>query len=197
MNHFTDHVQLQSNNIHKTDHTQFPLYSLLEKSAEQYGERTAVISDDENFLSYTELKKQVDQLAGAWDSLGLKKGNRIGLMVSNRPDYIISYYAAQRLGLIVVQINPRYTARELLQIISNSHMNYLVTEEKQLQTVEEVRVGSPLKHVFVSGSTESNSNSLKYLINRSRAIQKEIAIDVKEEKRCGCNSIHQAAPQGR
>ena len=127
------------------------------------------------------MKKQVDQLAGAWDSLGLKKGNRIGLMVSNRPDYIISYYAAQRLGLIVVQINPRYTARELLQIISNSHMNYLVTEEKQLQTVEEIRVGSPLKHVFVSGSTESNSNSLKYLINRSRAIQKEIAIDVKED----------------
>src|SRR5690625_5912284 len=89
-------------------------------------------------MSYMELKNKVDRLAGAWDGMELKKGERIGLMIPNVPSYIIAYYAAQRLGLIVVQINPNYTARELLQIADDSTLNYIVVEEDNLDTIYQV-----------------------------------------------------------
>ncbi|UOR11492.1 long-chain-fatty-acid--CoA ligase [Halobacillus amylolyticus] len=156
------------------------LYSLLKRTAEKYGSRTAVILED-NQISYQELIDKVDRLAGAWDDIGLVKGERIGLMVSNHPDYIIAYYAAQRLGLIVVQINPRYTARELLQIVSDSKTNYLVAEQANLKTVYQVDDMQKLNRIFVSGSEDNDHHSLDFLIENSTPLRKEIPISVKED----------------
>ncbi|WP_173916751.1 long-chain fatty acid--CoA ligase [Halobacillus sp. Marseille-Q1614] len=159
---------------------ELPLYTLLQNAAEKYGNRTAVILQKEK-ISYQELKEKVDRLAGAWNALGLTKGERIGLMISNHPDYIISYYAAQRLGLIVVQINPRYTSRELLQIVRDSEMNHLVTETGQVSTVEQVQEIYALHHVFVSGRGREKSCSLEFLIHSSSPITKEVKISPKED----------------
>lgn len=125
------------------------LYSILEKTNKQYGERTAIIYEHTK-TTYSELKDKVDRLAAAWKELGAQKGERIGLMLANHPDYIVSYYAAQALGLSVVQINPMYTPRELLQIVSDSHVSYLVTDSSALKTVREVRVLYNFRHIFVS-----------------------------------------------
>lgn len=157
-----------------------PLYKLLEHTAAQYGSRAAIIYE-EGIITYEELKRKVDQLAGAWDQRGLLKGERIGLMVSNHPDYIIAYYAAQRLGLIVVQINPRYTARELLQIIDDADMNFLVVEEEQFSTVEQVKDMCDLSDVFVANGGHSDSHSLTHLIHQALPLEKEIPISVKED----------------
>ncbi|SFJ49060.1 long-chain acyl-CoA synthetase [Halobacillus dabanensis] len=157
-----------------------PLYKLLEKTVEAYGSRAAVIYE-ERTISYKELKKKVDQLAGAWDRIGLAKGDRIGLMVSNHPDYIIAYYAAQRLGLIVVQINPRYTARELLQIIDDADMNFLVVEDEHLSTVEQVEDMCDLSQVFVANGGDSQSNSITQLIEQAVPLERDIPIFVKED----------------
>lgn len=157
-----------------------PLYKLLEHTAAQYRSRAAIICE-EGTITYKELKKKVDQLAGAWDRRGLVKGERIGLMVSNHPDYIIAYYAALKLGLIVVQINPRYTARELLQIIDDAGMNFLVVEEEHLSTVEQVKDMCDLSQVFVANGGDSDSRSITHLIQQAILLEKEIPISVKED----------------
>ncbi|MGP4061029.1 long-chain-fatty-acid--CoA ligase [Halobacillus sp. H74] len=157
-----------------------PLYKLLEHTAAQYENRAALIYA-EGTITYGELIRKVDQLAGAWDDRGLLKGERIGLMVSNHPDYIIAYYAAQRLGLIVVQINPRYTARELLQIVDDADMRFLVVEEEQLSTVEQVKDICDLSQVFVANGGDSDSRSLTHLIHQALPLEKEIPISVKED----------------
>ena len=51
-------------------------------------------------MDYKNLKMQVDKLAGKWSEMGFVKGERIGLMMANHPYFIISYYAAQALGLL-------------------------------------------------------------------------------------------------
>ena len=157
-----------------------PLYKLLELTTAKYGSRAAIIYEGQT-ITYKELKGKVDQLAGAWDGRGLQKGERVGLMVSNHPDYIIAYYAALRLGLIVVQINPRYTARELLQIIDDAAMNFLVVDEEQLSTVEQVKDMCDLRCVFVANGGDSDSNSITYLTHQALPLEKEIPISVKED----------------
>ncbi|WP_404328978.1 long-chain fatty acid--CoA ligase [Mesobacillus maritimus] len=113
------------------------LYSMLEETVKVYGDKTAIIFEDEK-ISYRQLKNQVDLLAGAWKDLGFKKGERLGLMLANHPDYVISYYAAQALGITVVQINPMYTPRELLQIVNDSKVSSIVGDPLSMKTIQEV-----------------------------------------------------------
>ncbi|KAB2338592.1 long-chain fatty acid--CoA ligase [Cytobacillus depressus] len=162
------------------DIPEVPLYSLLEKSAEQFGNRMAIIQDDTQ-ISYKKLKNKVDRLAGAWNELGLKKGERIGLIVSNHPFYIVSYYAAIRLGLIVVQINPRYTEREFLQIVNDSNMKYIVVEEENIDKVYKINEMQTFTHIFVIDSTNKKHYSVNMLAENSKPLEAEVPIDVKED----------------
>jgi long-chain acyl-CoA synthetase len=124
------------------------LYSLLEEKENKYSERTAIIFEDEQ-ITYKELKESVDRLAGAWHQLGAEKGERLGLMLSNHPAYVISYYAALKLGMIVVQINPMYTQRELHEIFEDSDMSYLVTEPEGIE-----KINYPFQPIFTTGKKE-------------------------------------------
>lgn len=164
----------------KLEYPEITLYSLLKATVEKYGNRTAIISENEQ-MSYLELENKVDRLAGAWDGMGLKKGERIGLMIPNVPSYIIAYYAAQRLGLIVVQINPNYTARELLQITDDSTLNYIVVEEDNLDTIYQVNDMYKLDYVFVTEATKDDLYSLDSLIKKSDPIDKEVPISVEHD----------------
>ncbi|GAB3055427.1 long-chain-fatty-acid--CoA ligase [Virgibacillus ainsalahensis] len=152
------------------------VYSLLKKAAERYPDRLAVIQDKEKF-TYEEMKGKVDRLAGAWNKLGLKKGERIGLMVSNEPRYIIAYYAAMKLGLVVVQINPRHTARELLQIANDAEMAAITVEEAAAETVRQLEGLYEFKHSFIAGSPDHEEISLTSLIEQSEPLEKEIPVN--------------------
>src|SRR5699024_12592524 len=83
--------------------------------------------------------RRSSDLASAWEHEGLNKGERIGLMLPNTPYYIIAYYAAMKLGLIVVQINPNYTMRELLEIIKDSEISYLVVDDRNAENGKQVK----------------------------------------------------------
>jgi len=156
------------------------VYSILEDTAEQYPNRLAVIQDKEKF-TYKEMKEKIDRLAGGWKELGLGKGERIGLMVSNDPGYIISYYAAMKLGLVVVQINPRYTPRELLQIANDAEMEYIVTEEKTVAKIRKLDGVYQFRHIFVVGSTDEASISLTSLIKQSPELEEKTPLNPRED----------------
>ena len=128
------------------------LYVILENSTKKYGEQTAIIFEDERW-TYKKLKDYVDRLAGAWQQLGAEKGDRIGLMVSNHPSYVISYYAALKLGMMVVQINPLYTPRELLEIFHDADIAYLVAEHELPE-----KIPYSFKQVFLTETTVKKEN---------------------------------------
>ncbi|MDQ0860726.1 long-chain fatty acid--CoA ligase [Bacillus sp. V2I10] len=136
------------------------VYTMLEKTAERYGGQTAIIFEEEE-LSYLELKSKVDLLAGKWNEMGFKKGERIGLMLANHPDYVISYYAAHALGLIVVQINPMYTARELLQIVTDAEVTSIVADASGMKTINEVSDLYSFRHMMASQLPDSDGRYLK------------------------------------
>ncbi|WP_337969630.1 long-chain-fatty-acid--CoA ligase [Virgibacillus salexigens] len=156
------------------------LYALLKETVTRFGNRTAIIYDEKQ-ISYRQLLDAVNRLANAWNSLGLKKGERIGLMVSNQPDYIIAYYAAMQLGLIVVQINPNYTARELLQITIDAQMKYIICEANHIEKVGDIAKTFSFAHVFVVGENTSEGISLDSLIETYEPSEKRAPIIVRED----------------
>lgn len=133
------------------------LYVVLEESVEKYGNHLAITFEGET-LTYRQFKEKVDKLAGMWRKMGLQKGERIGLMVPNHPDYVLSYYAAIALGLIIVQINPSYTIRELIHILEDSKISYIVVNDKSLPTVQAITDTFSFKRIFSSQISEKLEN---------------------------------------
>ena len=63
--------------------------------------------------TYTELGEQVDQAAEGLRLLGVRAGDRVALILPNCPQHVVAFYAVLRLGAVVVEHNPLYTASEL------------------------------------------------------------------------------------
>ena len=103
-------------------------------------------------LSYAE----VDELSrrfGAWlqKEAGLKKGDRIAIMMPNVLQYPIAIFGALRAGLTVVNTNPLYTAREVEHQLNDSGATVMVLYEGACATLQEVVRQTPLKTVIVTG----------------------------------------------
>lgn len=156
------------------------LYDMLQRSVQQFGEQPVIIFEDRE-ITYNELKRRVDCLANSWVKRGYKQGERIGIMVSNQPDYIVCYYAAHAIGAIVVQINPAYTPRELLQIVNDAQVSYMVTDENSVQTVDTIREIFSFKHINLSTTIQANQyewgESLNELIEGSTPLQMTVLIN--------------------
>ncbi|MGG3694356.1 long-chain-fatty-acid--CoA ligase [Heyndrickxia ginsengihumi] len=155
------------------------LYSMLEHTAGKLGENTALIYED-NQITFKQLKTEVDCLAHAWYKLGLKKSERIGVMMENHPDYVRCYYAAMKLGMIVVQINPMYTKRELAEIFTDAELSYLVIQSDYIEKITEF---TDFTHVFTSGTPAKNQSfyNIANLIEQSSPSGNKAQIDIKKD----------------
>ncbi|XJZ28866.1 long-chain fatty acid--CoA ligase [Bacillota bacterium Lsc_1132] len=157
------------------------LYTLLDQTALEFPTRTAIIYEDQQ-LTYGALKDRVDRLAGAWLQFGCKKGERIGLMISNHPSYCISYYAALKLGLMIVQINPMYTPRELLEIVQDAGLEHLIVEPENFAKIAEFP-SALFKNLFLSEASNviGSCHSIDELIENSEPIEPVCSVSAKTD----------------
>lgn len=95
------------------------LTDLLDNAVKLYPERPAIDFMGRSW-SYAEMAKLVQRAARGLQDQGLKKGDRFGLCLPNCPYFVILYFAALRVGAIIVNFNPLYTERELEHQIKDS-----------------------------------------------------------------------------
>src|SRR5205807_5238581 len=77
------------------------LFSLLEESAQRFPDRPAIAWFGRH-ISYEQLLQEVERFSAALSSLGVSKGDRVGLILPNCPQYVIAYYATVRIGAVIV-----------------------------------------------------------------------------------------------
>ena len=122
--------------------------SLLEKKIASFGGQTAV-----DFFGYTmtyaALWEAVQQCTRVLHSIGLARGDRVALFLPNCPHFIIAYYAALRLGAVIVPTNPLYTEKELEFQIKDSGAETLVTLDLLYSKVHKVQPSVGLKRIIV------------------------------------------------
>jgi long-chain acyl-CoA synthetase len=124
------------------------IYHLLERSEKAYPDKIAVIDGDKE-LTYSQLKVRVDRFASVLHQRGFGKGDRMAVMLPNCVEYIISYYAIQRLGGIVVQINPLYQSDELQFILQDSEAKWFISDSMQRAKLEQTRSTNQVTPIFV------------------------------------------------
>jgi fatty-acyl-CoA synthase len=94
-------------------------YDMLTALAERHGDREAIAFGAER-IGFRTLRERIDRLAAGLAALGLGKGDALGIWLPNRPLWYVAQYAAARLGIVVVALNPRYRAHELTYILGQS-----------------------------------------------------------------------------
>ncbi|MBI3682361.1 MAG: long-chain fatty acid--CoA ligase [Acidobacteria bacterium] len=122
---------------------QAPLYQILQIAASQYTSRPATHLDGAE-LTFWEIKQRVDRLAAALAGRGIGKGDRVGIMLPNCPQYPIAFFAVTRLGAIVVNVNPLYTAPEMARVAEDSGMRALVTLDTLIPVVRTAQIAIEL-----------------------------------------------------
>jgi fatty-acyl-CoA synthase len=80
-------------------------------------------------FTYGQVDAQSDALAAALHELGVEAGDRIALTLPNWPEFVITAFAAAKLGAIVVPLNPKYTTPELQYMLRHSEATVVVTAE--------------------------------------------------------------------
>jgi len=105
-------------------------------------------------LTFKDLKDRSDRLAAALAGYGISKGDRVGIMLPNCPQYIIAAFAILRHGAIVVNINPTYTAREVLTVANDSGIRFLVTLDVLAPIALGVRGRSAIEQIIVTSLAE-------------------------------------------
>jgi long-chain acyl-CoA synthetase len=139
-----------------------PLHGLLEQTAARYPQRTATIFFGAQ-LSYRALDAAANRFAHALLSFGLKRGDRVALMLPNCPQFLIAFYGTLKAGGVVTAVNPLYTPRELEHQLNDAGVETLVTLTKFYPTVEAVRAKTALQRVIVTNIKESFPAALRLL----------------------------------
>ena len=101
-------------------------------------------------MTYRQLNEQVDRFANALYQLGVRKGERVALMLPNSPQFVIAFFATVKLGAVVVNNNPTYTARELKHQLDDSGAETIVILNLFWPRLKEVQAETPLKRVIVT-----------------------------------------------
>jgi len=130
-----------------------PLHEILRQTAAEVPDRPATAFLGKH-LTFREIKEQSDKFVYALSRLGVKQGDRVGVMLPNCPQYLISTFALFRLGVTVVNVNPIYTAREVLVVAKDSEMCALVTLNALAPLVLGVLEQTSIKSVIVSSLEE-------------------------------------------
>ncbi len=125
------------------------LVHLLEESFKQYAGRTAYSFMGKD-VSYAQTDSLSQAFAAYLQGLGLVKGDRVAIMMPNTPQYPVAVAGILRAGLVVVNVNPLYTPRELEHQLKDSGAKAIVIIENFATTLEQCIAHTPVKHVVLA-----------------------------------------------
>ena len=129
------------------------LTELLESAFRKHAKRDATCCMDAR-MSFGELD-ELSSALGAWlQRLGLEPGSRVAIMLPNVPQYLVAMSAILRAGLVVVNVNPLYTPRELEHQLNDSGACAIVVLENFARTLEQVVGRTGVQHVVLASMGE-------------------------------------------
>ena len=101
------------------------MYDILEKNADENPDYKVIWFLD-TWMTYEQLKEMVDRFASGLNRLGAKKGDVLALILPNCIQYVVAYYAAIKLGVIVTGVNPTYKPGEVLHQLKLTGAEYVL-----------------------------------------------------------------------
>lgn len=171
---------------HSLDYPDIPVHRLLSNSAANHPEHTAIIFGAcvgkwllESSLTYRELDDAVNRFAAGLQSMGVKQGDRVAIMLPNCPQFVIAAYATWRIGGIVVCCNPLYVEREILHLVKDSGARVFVAMSAMYERVHAIRGETELEQVIVTNIKEYFPGLLQFLFTLTKEKKEGHRVDIR------------------
>lgn len=140
------------------------LVAMFDESFPKFAGRTAYKFRGES-IGFAQIDEASCALAAYFQAQGLQKGDRVALMMPNVPQYPVAVVAVLRAGLVVVNVNPLYTARELEHQLKDSGAKLIVVLENFAATVQKVQQAVPNLKVVLTGLGDLLGFPKRLLVN--------------------------------
>ncbi|WP_342022766.1 long-chain-fatty-acid--CoA ligase [Arthrobacter citreus] len=155
------------------------LVDMVEESIRKFGSKPA-LQFFGAVTSYQALGEQIRSAATGLRKLGVKKGDRVALVLPNCPQHIVAFYAALRLGAIVVEHNPLYTDRELRHQFEDHGAAVAIVWDKAVDRVQAMPADIPLRTIISVNLVDSmpfgNRLALKLPVPAARKARSALTV---------------------
>ncbi|MBG0783611.1 MAG: long-chain fatty acid--CoA ligase [Anaerolineaceae bacterium] len=132
------------------DLPEISLVDVFRNAVARYGDATCLICDDVS-MTYNQVDNLSERIARFLLSQGLQKGERVGIFLSNRPEFVISYYGILKAGGVVMAINPAFRPAEVTSQAVESGVRFLVLSENAYPEIKEIQPATAIQQLIVIG----------------------------------------------
>ena len=139
-----------------------PIFHFLEESARKYPDQPCTIFKGEA-ISFREMDTITDKLAAALAGLGVKKGDRVGIFIPNTPQFVMVYFGILKAGGVVVAIDSRYTAPEIVHQANNAGIEIMFVMSNFYKTMKTAQLETKIKTLIVTNIKETLPPAMKVL----------------------------------
>jgi len=126
-----------------------PLFRFLEDAARKYPDSACTLLRGQ-VVSFAQMDAVTDRLAGALATLGIQRGDRVGIFMPNTPQFVMAFYAILKAGGVVVASNPLYTAPELARQIDDAGMKAMFVMDGLVDTALAAQSPATLVRLIVA-----------------------------------------------
>ena len=137
-------------------------FTRFEKMSERYPDKTAVVYLGER-LSFSRLQDLSERFGGALTDLGIKKGDKVMIYISNCIQWIIAFLGIQKIGAVIVPVSPIYTSHELDYMIRDSGAETIICLDTNFCYAREVFSDTGLKRIIITNLADSLPFWKRYL----------------------------------
>ena len=124
-------------------------FTRFDRMCEKYPDRPAIIYLGEKF-TFTRLRNLIDRFGTALRHLGVRKGDKVVLYITNSTQWVISFFAIQKIGAVVVPVAPIYTSFEIEYMINDSGAETIICLDTNFGYVQDVFSKTSLKRAIVT-----------------------------------------------
>ncbi len=149
------------------DYPDIPLFGLLEDAARNYPNSPCTIFKGAQ-ITYQEMNALTDRLAAGLASLGVKKGDRVGIFMPNTPQFVIAYFAILKAGGVVVATNPLYSAREIEHQVNDAGIQVMLVMSNFYNIIKDVQSKTGIRTLVVTNLKESLPPILAFLFGLTK-----------------------------
>lgn len=140
------------------DYPDYSIYETIRRTCEKYPNEIAYDYFNRK-VTYGDFLKEIDMIAKSFVAIGVKKGDKVTLVMPNTPEAIISFYALNKIGAISNMVHPLSSQNEIRHYIELSKSVAVLTIDATFATVYNIVPGTTVQNIIVT----SPSNSMIYM----------------------------------
>ena len=152
----------------------------LSETAQRVPHRTAVIFKEEK-MTFSDLDLMATRLANKLQGLGVKKGDRVAIILPNSSQWVVAYFAVMKLGAVSVPLDFRFKGEELFPILTDARVKAIIATSLY-QSHDVFSKVESIKCIIISGKKLANETLRYEEVISDESFSSEIIVDTKEEE---------------